>query len=637
VELGNGAYCFENYVVGGANRLAVAAARAVAQSLGSAYNPLFIYSQSGLGKTHLVLAVAHEAQTLRPGLTVQYSPIDDFVEELHQAISSGRMDAFKERYGSLDALLLDDIQFLAGRQETQSELLRLFNALQRSGKQIVLTSDRPPSEIADLDQRLITRFSGGLVVDIGPPDYETRVAILRKKAEERNAQLEQGVIEAVAQLRFTNVRELSGALNRLIACQTLGETRVTPNNVQQLLGDVPQPELVPVAAPQGAEFGKFLSDLSHVVAEAVDGWRARLATAAAHWRSLGFATEGLDRLTGTKSKADIDAVLSEYERAVTRLRELEADAIQLDPQLAGAAFFRDPERLAEAEAQVSALFEASAPLTGPRHELRRAGFEVGPSNQLAVHAADSVIGAPAVTYNPLFIHGPPGVGKTHLLHAIGNALAERSGAVACLSADAFVDELIAALQQNTLERWRARYRKAQALLLDDVQRCAGKERTQEELFHVFNVLSSAGKQIVITADRAPKALSELEPRLRSRFEGGLVVEIQPPDHALRTTLYTRQLAAAGVRAGESLVTYLAARAAASIEEIGGTVQRLVRAAAVVGVPLTASFARKELEGLTAAPTPVASATLRVDDFFLDREKVVWEWPDVAGRLIEEFR
>ena len=172
-------YRFENYIVGSANRLAVSAAKAVAQAPGTAYNPLFIYSSSGLGKTHLMIAVGHMAMQLQPQLRSLYITLDEFVEELTAAVSAGTIESYKQRFQTIDLLLLDDVQFLAGRRETQSEMLRLFNALQRAGKQIILTSDRPPNEIADLDERLITRFAGGLVVDVGLPDYETRVAILR--------------------------------------------------------------------------------------------------------------------------------------------------------------------------------------------------------------------------------------------------------------------------------------------------------------------------------------------------------------------------------------------------------------------------------------------------------------------------
>ena len=158
---------FDNYVVGAANRLAVAAARAVAESPGASTTRSSSTAARGSGKTHLIGAIGNHARQLQPELNVEYVTLEDFVEQLHAAIAAGEMERFKQRYGRVDMLLLDDVQFLTGRRETQSEMLRLFNALQARGRQIVMTSDRPPAEIADVDERLITRLTGGLIVDIG--------------------------------------------------------------------------------------------------------------------------------------------------------------------------------------------------------------------------------------------------------------------------------------------------------------------------------------------------------------------------------------------------------------------------------------------------------------------------------------
>ncbi|HEX6535382.1 MAG TPA: DnaA/Hda family protein [Gemmatimonadaceae bacterium] len=634
-------YRFENYIVGSANRLAVSAARAVAQAPGAAYNPLFIYSSSGLGKTHLLQAIGHLARQLQPEIRIEYVSVDEFVDELNTAVSAGTIDAFKQRYQDVGLLMLDDVQFLTGRRETQSEMLRLFNVLQRHGKQIVLTSDRTPAEISDLDERLITRFSGGLVVDVGRPDYETRVAILRTKCEERGAQFAPGVLEVVAHVEFGNVRELQGALNRLIACQTLDEAAVTVDNVRALLGEPEEAERARGEGAGNAEFASFLSDVSEVVAQHLETWRVQVVEAMTRWHQLGYATAMLERALAAPEPPDVDALIAAFERAIERLRALAREAATVDPHLASSELFHDPERLEEAELVVARLVGGAEPPPGPSGELLRAAFEVGPSNQLAVHAADTVVEEPGRKYNPLYVHGPSGVGKTHLLHALGNELIAMSGGasiVACVNARQFVDELIEALQDGTIERWRARYRVVDALILDDVHECAGKERTQEELFHIFNALYASGRQIVLAADRAPKALDGLEERLRSRFEGGLVVEMQPPDHVLRERLYARALADGGHQVERGLVDYLAARPVESVAEIRATVQRLVQAAAVVGVPLGVEFARKELEGagvaMAAARPGDGSA---VDDSFLDAEKVVWDWPDVAGRAIEEFR
>src|SRR6185436_1392493 len=200
--------------------------------------------------------------------------------------------------------------------------------------------------------------------------------------------------------------------------------------------------------------------------------------------------------------------------------------------------------------------EGATPPPGPQAAFARGEFEVGQSNQLAVRAADAVIEEPGKKYNPLFIHGPSGVGKTHLVNAIGNEMIQATGGaavVACVSAQQFMDELIAAMQDGSVDRWRTRYRGADALVIDDVQFVAGKERTQEELFHVFNTLYSEGRQLVFASDRPPAQLDGLEERLRSRFEGGLVVEIQQPDALLRQRLYAHYLSGIPMQDQQPLV------------------------------------------------------------------------------------
>ena len=639
---------FDNYVVGSANRLAVAAARAVAESPGGVYNPLFIYGSSGLGKTHLIGAIGNEAVARAPGLNVEYLSLEDFIEQIHAAVAVGEMERFKQRYGRVDVLLLDDMQFLTGRRETQSELLRLLNALQGSGRQIVMTSDRAPSEISDVDERLIGRLSGGLIVDIGVPDFETRVAILRGKAEERKVSFAPGVIEELARLDFTSVRELQGAMNRLVAQQSLDGT-LTPAQVRSVLGVAsepatraePEPEPEPETASAAGEFFSFVTNIATTVAAQIEPWKVRVGETVAYWAGEGYRTAALERLMAEPiAPPNYEAVLRGYGHAVEQLRQLEAKVTTVDSSLGGDELFRDPERLGEAAAFVERALTGAVPPQGPQAAFERRAFQESASNQMAVRAADAVVSEPGQRYNPLFIAGPSGTGKTHLLNAIGNELARRgngAGRVACVGAQLFIDELIAALQEGQIERFRARYRAADALLIDDVQFVAGKERTQEELFHVFNHFHSAGKQLVLVSDVPPKSIEGLEDRLRSRFEGGLVAELEAPDRALREKLFARYLADAG-EVDPALLQYLAERPVSSVRELIGVVHRLQAAAETRGEPLTLAAARQELEpvgtAVTAPPTTVRQAA---DVFFLDDEKIVWEWPDVAGRLVEELR
>jgi chromosomal replication initiator protein len=630
---------FDNFIVGSANRLAVAAARAVADAPGAVYNPLFIYSGSGLGKTHLISAIGNQAMSRNSDAAVEYVPLEDFVEQLHAAIATGEMDRFKQRYGRVDVLLIDDMQFLTGRRETQTELLRLLNALQGSGRQIVMTSDRPPADIADVDERLISRLSGGLIVDIGVPDYETRVAILRAKCGERNASFAPGVIEELARLEYTNVRELQGALNRLSAQQTLDGT-LTPSQVGAVVG-VPEPAPTQSVAARD-EFFSFLTDIASAVAAQIEPWKVRVGEAVAYWGGEGYRTAALERLMQEQTAPpNYEALVRGFAQAIEQLRELEQQVCTVDPALGGTELFRDPERLSEAAAFVERALAGAVPPAGPQSAFSRASFEESASNQMAVRAADAVIAEPGNRYNPLFLAGPSGVGKTHLLNAIGNELARRGGAncrVACVGAQVFIDELIAALQDGTIERFRARYRAADALLIDDVQFVGGKERTQEELFHVFNHFHSAGKQLVFASDTPPKHIDGLEDRLRSRFEGGLVTELNAPDRALREKLFGRFLKDARVTFTPELLSYLAERSAASVRELIGVVHRICAAAEHLGGPLTLPVARQELEpGGATVTVPPTSVRQAADVFFLDDEKIVWEWPDVTGRLVEEMR
>src|SRR4051812_17933739 len=289
---------FENFITGSANRLAVAAAHAVAEQPGLTYNPLFIYSSSGLGKTHLVGAIGNLVHQKQPQLTIEFITLEDFVEQLHAAIAGNDVERFKQRFGRVDVLLIDDMQFLTGRRETQSELLRLLNALQGTGRQVVMTSDRPPAEIPDVDERLITRLTGGLIVDMGPPDYETRIAIMRAKCDERGVRFQSGVVEELARMEFGNVRELQGALNKLIATQTLGGEQVRPDQVRAMFGlqaTAPKPTPPRRNSRMGMtrpnlDFQSFVSDIATAVAQHVDPWKIKVAEAVAYWTEEGYST-----------------------------------------------------------------------------------------------------------------------------------------------------------------------------------------------------------------------------------------------------------------------------------------------------------------------------------------------------------
>lgn len=234
----NEKYTFERFVIGASNRFAHAAAFAVAEAPARAYNPLFIYGGAGLGKTHLLQAVGHYATSLFPNLRARYVTSEQFTNEFIDAISNHRQVPFQRRYRDIDILLIDDIQFLENKERTQEEFFHTFNALHNAEKQIVISSDRPPKQIGHLEERLRTRFEMGLLTDIQPPDLETRLAILRKRAAYEHLPVPDEVLELIAGRISSNIRELEGALIRVTAFASLQRTEVTLHLAQTVLKDL---------------------------------------------------------------------------------------------------------------------------------------------------------------------------------------------------------------------------------------------------------------------------------------------------------------------------------------------------------------------------------------------------------------
>ena len=246
-------YTFETFVVGGNNRFAQSAALAVAESPGETYNPLYIYGGPGLGKTHLMHSIGHFILDQNPDTKVIYVTSEEFTNEVIDSIRNGNassMSKFRDKYRKVDVLMIDDIQFIIGKESTQEEFFHTFNALQTQGKQIILTSDKPPKEMEILEERIRSRFEWGLMADIGIPDYETRMAILRKKAESDNFNIDDEILNYIANNIKSNVRELEGALNKLLAYNNLVKTEITMEIAQQELQNIITPDKPREVTPQ---------------------------------------------------------------------------------------------------------------------------------------------------------------------------------------------------------------------------------------------------------------------------------------------------------------------------------------------------------------------------------------------------
>ncbi len=263
----NSKYTFETFVIGSSNRFAHAAAVAVAEAPAKAYNPLFIYGDSGLGKTHLLHAIGHYAQTLYSGLKVRYVSSEEFTNDFINMIRDGKQDGFRRRYRDVDVLLVDDIQFLENKEGTQEEFFHTFNTLHNASKQIVISSDRAPKRLVTLEDRLRSRFEWGLLTDVQPPELETRIEILRRKAIQEGLNAPPEVLEYIASRISTNIRELEGALIRVTAFASLNRQSVDLQLAEIVLKDLipeaqgPQITIATIMGQTASYFGLSIEDL----------------------------------------------------------------------------------------------------------------------------------------------------------------------------------------------------------------------------------------------------------------------------------------------------------------------------------------------------------------------------------------
>ena len=520
-------FTFDSFIVGPANRLAAAAARRVADAPGTSYNPLFIYSSSGLGKSHILNGIAHHAARAHPGYGVVYVTAETFLHELTQALQAGAEKELRDRYEDLHILLLDDVQFFTGQNEAQEILLRLLDGMNKSGGQAVLASDRPPAEINGLDARLLTRFSGGLIVDIAVPEYETKVAILRKKAEERDQTFEAGVAEALAKHAFPSVRELAGALNKILAIQELEGRQVEADEVEALAGlQKEEPSEGPIAGQQLLdEFGSFME---HKAGREEEPWKRLLRETAEIFEKDGYSGTRLRRILETdKAPSDPQAVADQFRQDIAQLRQVEkslASAGNPWPE-AAVGVLKDPERLDEAASLLASALERVKPFLrigeGPSLADLTSSFQ-----QVVIKAAATLVTEERPQYNPLYVWSGNRAGPLALLAATARSFREKHklSKIAIISAAEFAEDYIRALSEGVAGAWRERWWDVDLLLFYDAELISGTERAKDEFFHLFEASKRTGTKMLITADRAPSGIDDIDERLRTRFEMGLVVE-----------------------------------------------------------------------------------------------------------------
>ncbi len=574
---------FDSFVVGPANRLASAASRRAADSPGTSFNPLFLYSASGLGKSHILSAIAQHAQRNHAARRVVYQTLEGYLEELTKALEEGNQEAVRDQYRDLDILLLDDVQFLTGQKQAQEMLLRTLDALTAYGAQIVLASDRAPADIDALDARLLSRFSGGLIVDIGQPDYETRVAILRRKAEERGAELSPGVAEAMSRSTFRNVRELQGSLNRLLAVQELEGRPITVDDLPRVMGE----DGGAGSGEQGESGGGMPSFSMDFELPGEPEWIIALRESAEAAELDGFDARRLRVLLDESDtpegwEAELARFQADIHRAAAIRKELEE--LGNGGSDASEGVLKDPDRLEEAESLLAAARELARPFPplGEGPELGGLGDEVAP---LAVRAADRLVLGGHPDYNPLYLHTRSPERGEVLLKAAGRAFlqAHPGKTVAHISVSDFSEDFIRAISDGVSSAWRERWLTVDVLLLHGVEALSGTERAQDEFFHLFEALKRRGSRILLTADRPPSGIEGVDERLRSRFEGGLVIDLD-----------------AGMNAGGSR------------GEGSGS-------------------ARGEAEAQGSRPSTAPTA----EGWFPPREKVVWNWPRIEERIAHE--
>ncbi len=635
---------FDTYVVGRENGLAAAASRAVAENPGAVYNPLCITGGPGLGKTHLLMAIAHAIEQANNRYSVEYFTPDGLSEAFHAAVSAGQGDAFRNRLSETDVLLVDDIHALMHQSDMQAEIQRMTAEMHAAGKQIVVVSHKSPTELDGVDHAFIEQLADGLVVNVGPPEFETRLAILERRSDERGSQFEEGVLDAVASYDIQDVRELIGVLNRLVALQAVSEVPLNAAAARAMYeGEIVTEHAAQDEQPEVDEFEDFLTEVSDAVKRQVDVWESRLNEVTKRWADRGYYTDRLASLTSHGSSKSVDQFIQEFERDVQELGALRNSVSDIDPKLGEDPAFFDPDRLVEAREIANRTTPKQQSLPGPSKGWRFDNFIGSWANAVAVEAAKAVAQYPGFEHNPLVFVGPTGVGKTHLLNGTGNAIFESlGGTVVCLSAQELAEGLNRAKNAGSLEEWRKEFHSATALLVDDLHLVADDLSLQAEIDSLFTNIRSAGRQIVCTVSAHPDDVEGLDESMRSLLSSGFIGTLAPPDRELRRGIVAGILQEQVGSADSTLADYLADRPAESVREVTGYVGRVLEAAESRGMTPSAALARELIEGVEGEATRrtpgVRTSGVMVTPSTSVRsvEKMIWVWPNPSERLIEEL-
>ncbi|HEV8599556.1 MAG TPA: DnaA/Hda family protein [Gemmatimonadales bacterium] len=653
----------ESFALDPANRAAAAAARAVADGSGVPYGPLVVVGAPGSGKTELLAAIAERIRSVHPRATVQSLDPDALVERQRRAQLAGRGDESRAELIASDLLLLDDLERLSRYRDYQGLVADLLDARRAAGREVVVALSQAPARLAGLDARLLRRLGEGTTVQLTLPGPEARLAILRARLERLPGRLPDEVLRAIAATEFPSMRDYTGALSRLIAFQEASAVPLSSADALLLIGatvsrevgksgsrEVPSPPVIPASqlpVTSSDEFADFLSDVTAGVSEQVDRWRRRIGEAVLRWAAEGLRTARLEALLEQEAATDPEPVLAAYERDARDIQAIAREAAALAPDLAGAEVFRDPDQIAAARELVAQARSRATPLSAPLAHYRWEDLAEGPASRLVMLAGRDIIAEPGRRYSPLLLVGGPGSGKSHFLHALGNALSARGiGPIACLGGPAFAAEVRGLADAESLASWRRRYRWVGAFLLDDLQLLAEERRAQEELAQLVAELQEGQRQMVFASTRPLEELSGLVPGLAERLRGGLQVELPAPDREVRLAVVKRLLAATPAAQDAALADYLGGRPAESVRDVLGTVQRVLNAALSQQVAPSPALAREVLEVMAlSAPRGAPRAAAGRSSGILSpglgmvksREKSVDQWPAITDRLIAELR